>query len=189
MPLQIDAFLLILRLLLIVLLYLFLMQVVIAITRDLRKTSASASAGQGPATLGHLVVVDSGPSSILPGTRFALAPQTNIGRGPTNTIQLPDKFISAEHTRLWYHNGIWYVQDAGSVNGTISRPAKLFLPKSAILYVSAIYSLSLPNRLRIPDSQRLCADRAFARLRHAPHSIQRTPQARAHDGVDNQTHS
>ncbi len=118
MPLQIDAFLLILRLLLIVLLYLFLMQVVIAITRDLRKTSASASAGQGPATLGHLVVVDSGPSSILPGTRFALAPQTNIGRGPTNTIQLPDKFISAEHTRLWYHNGIWYVQDAGSVNGT-----------------------------------------------------------------------
>ncbi|HLI89886.1 MAG TPA: FHA domain-containing protein [Ktedonobacteraceae bacterium] len=130
MPLQIDAFLLILRLLLIVLLYLFLMQVVIAITRDLRKTSASASAGQGPATLGHLVVVDSGPSSILPGTRFALAPQTNIGRGPTNTIQLPDKFISAEHTRLWYHNGIWYVQDAGSVNGTYvnNQPAREAIP-------------------------------------------------------------
>jgi pSer/pThr/pTyr-binding forkhead associated (FHA) protein len=130
MPLQIDAFLLILRLLLIVLLYLFLMQVVIAITRDLRKTSASASAGQSAATLGHLVVVDSGPSSILPGTRFALAPQTNIGRGPTNTIQLPDKFISAEHTRLWYHNGIWYVQDAGSVNGTYvnNQPAREAIP-------------------------------------------------------------
>jgi pSer/pThr/pTyr-binding forkhead associated (FHA) protein len=130
MPLQIDAFLLILRLLLIVLLYLFLMQVVIAITRDLRKTSASANAGGQAAVVGHLVVVDSGPSNVLPGTRFALAPQTTIGRGPTNTIQLPDKFISAEHTRLWYHNGMWYVQDAGSVNGTYvnNQPAREAVP-------------------------------------------------------------
>src|SRR6266571_9006800 len=71
-----DVFLLILRLLLIVLLYLFLMQVVIAITRDLRKTSA-ASEGPGNKALpvvGHLIVVDSGPSNILPGTRFDLVP-------------------------------------------------------------------------------------------------------------------
>ncbi len=120
MPLQLDVFLLILRLLLIILLYLFLMQVVIAITRDLRKTAAaSAGAGnQAPPVLGHLIVVDSGPSSILPGTSFDLAPQTSIGRGPTNTIQLPDNFISSEHTRLWNRNGTWYVQDAGSTNGT-----------------------------------------------------------------------
>ena len=117
---QLDSFLLILRLLLIVLLYLFLMQVVIAITRDLRKTATvSATAGaKAPLVLGHLVVVDSGPSNILPGTRFDLEQQTNIGRGPTNTIQIPDNFISSEHTRLWYRNGQWYVQDAGSVNGT-----------------------------------------------------------------------
>lgn len=125
--LQIDSFLLILRLLLIVLLYLFLMQVVIAITRDLRKSAASSEdAGTRlPPVIGHLVVVDSGPSNILPGTRFDLAPQTNIGRGPTNTIQIPDNFISAEHTRIWFRNGSWYVQDAGSVNGTYvnNKPA------------------------------------------------------------------
>lgn len=129
MPL--DTFLLILRLLLIVLLYLFLMQVVIAITRDLRKTAASSGdVGKRIPVLGHLVVVDSGPSNILPGTRFDLAPQTNIGRGPTNTIQIPDNFISAEHTRLWQRNGIWYVQDAGSVNGTYvnNQPAREALP-------------------------------------------------------------
>lgn len=120
MPLTIDTFLLILRLLLIVLLYLFLMQVVIAITRDLRRASAGSVAGVGKAhpVLGHLIVVDSGPSNIPPGTRFNLEPQTNIGRGPTNTIQIPDTFISAEHTRLWYRHDMWYVQDAGSVNGT-----------------------------------------------------------------------
>lgn len=115
-----DVFLLILRLLLIVLLYLFLMQVVIAITRDLRKTAAASESpvNKAPPVVGHLVVVDSGPSNILPGTRFDLSPQTTIGRGPTNTIQLTDNFISGEHTRLWFRNGLWYVQDAGSTNGT-----------------------------------------------------------------------
>jgi hypothetical protein len=127
-----DMLLLILRLLFIILLYLFLMQVVIAITRDLRK-SATANEGAGnrlPPVLAHLVVVDSGPSSLVPGTRFDLAPQTNIGRGPTNTIQLTDQFISAEHTRLWFRNGTWFVQDAGSVNGTFvnNQPARDALP-------------------------------------------------------------
>jgi hypothetical protein len=132
MSLQIDAFLLILRILLVVLLYLFLMQVVIAITRDLKKT-ALASDGPGgklPPIPGHLVVVDSGPSNIAPGTRFDLSPQTNIGRGPTNVIQIPDSFVSAEHTRMWFRNGVWYVQDAGSVNGTFvnNQPARDAIP-------------------------------------------------------------
>ena len=123
-----DVFLIILRLLFIVLLYLFLMQVVIAITRDLRKTAAASESleNKAPPVVGHLIVVDSGPSTILPGTRFDLSPQTTIGRGPTNTIQLVDNFISSEHTRLWFRNGLWYVQDAGSTNGTYvnNQPAR-----------------------------------------------------------------
>ena len=124
---MLDVFLLILRLLLIVLLYLFLMQVVIAITRDLRKTAASViTDSKTPPVVGHLIVIDSGPSNLVPGTPFDLLPQTTIGRGPTNTIQLPDSFISAEHTRLWYRNGVWHVQDAGSTNGTFlnNQPAR-----------------------------------------------------------------
>ena len=129
---QLDTFFLILRILFIVLLYLFLMQVIAAITRDLRKTAASSEGmgSKGPPVLGHLIVVDSGPTTILPGTRFDLQPQTNIGRGPTNTIQITDNFISSEHTRLWFRNGTWYVQDAGSVNGTFvnSQPAREVIP-------------------------------------------------------------
>jgi pSer/pThr/pTyr-binding forkhead associated (FHA) protein len=123
-----DVFLIILRLLFIVLLYLFLMQVVIAITRDLRKSTAASGnlAQKALPVVGHLIVVDSGPSSILPGTQFDLSPQTTIGRGPTSTIQLTDNFISGEHTRLWFRNGLWYVQDAGSTNGTYvnNQPAR-----------------------------------------------------------------
>lgn len=128
MPLQIDSFLLILRLLFIVLFYLFLMQVVIAIRRDLKQDRSNV--GNVPVSLGHLIVVNSGPSNIPPGTNFALEPKTSIGRGPTNTIRIQDNTVSTEHTRLWYHNGTWYVQDAGSVNGTYvnEQPAKEALP-------------------------------------------------------------
>jgi pSer/pThr/pTyr-binding forkhead associated (FHA) protein len=126
---QLPVFLLVLRLLFIVLLYLFLMQVVVAITRDLKKTAelSEDTTGRGAPVFGHLVVVDSGPSTVVqPGARFDLAPQTTIGRGPTNTIQIGDNFISSEHTRLWFRNGAWFVQDAGSVNGTFvnNQPAR-----------------------------------------------------------------
>jgi pSer/pThr/pTyr-binding forkhead associated (FHA) protein len=125
---QLDAFFLILRILFLVILYLFLMQIIVAIRRDLRNTVASSDGigAKGPPVLGHLIVVDSGPSKILPGTRFDLEPQTTIGRGPTNTIQITENFISSEHTRLWFRNGLWYVQDAGSVNGSYvnNQPAR-----------------------------------------------------------------
>lgn len=132
MPIQLDLFLLILRVLFIILLYLFLMQVVIVITKDLRKsTSTSANAvDNAPPVLGHLVVVDSGPTTILPGTRFDLRSRTTVGRGPTNTIQMTDDSFSSEHTRLWNQNGMWFVQDADSKNGTWvnNQPAVNALP-------------------------------------------------------------
>lgn len=135
MPLQIDSFLFILRILLIILLYLFLMQVVIAITRDLRKTAAVSGDGTSREApiLGHLIVVDSGPSSLMPGTRFDLAADTTIGRGPTNTIRMTDNFISSEHTRIFFRGGVWYVQDAGSTNGTYvnNQPAREPVPARA----------------------------------------------------------
>lgn len=124
-----DVFLLILRILLIVLLYLFLMQVVIAITRDLKKVTIAKEfgTGKGNPVLGHLIVVDSGPSQqITPGTSYNLTANNTIGRGPTSDIMLSESFISGEHTRLWYRNNSWYVQDAGSTNGTYlnNQPAR-----------------------------------------------------------------
>ena len=122
MPLQLDVFLLILRLLLIVLLYLFLMQVVIAITRDLKKTEVVSAnpENRAPPVVGHLLVLDhpNGLISLAANTRFDLAPITTIGRGPTNTIRLTDKFISSDHTRIENHNGAWYVRDGNSKYGT-----------------------------------------------------------------------
>ncbi|HLH60276.1 MAG TPA: FHA domain-containing protein [Ktedonobacteraceae bacterium] len=129
-----DVFLLILRLLFIVLLYLFLMQVVIVITRDLRRAEKKGEMIGKPAPVaGHLIVIDSGPSNLSPGTTFALHPQTTIGRGPTNTVVLPYNFISSEHARMWQYNNVWYIEDAGSTNGTYlnNAPAREALPAKA----------------------------------------------------------
>ncbi|HET9919403.1 MAG TPA: FHA domain-containing protein [Ktedonobacteraceae bacterium] len=125
MPLQLDVFLLILRLLFIVLLYLFLMQVVIAITRDLKVTAANAAVeNKAPTARGHLVVIG-GSNMFQPGTNFDLEPETTIGRGPINTIQIPEESVSGVHTQLRYHNGIWYVLDANSRNGTFVNNQRL----------------------------------------------------------------
>lgn len=123
--LQLDVFLLILRLLFIVLLYLFLMQVVIAITRDLKVTAASAASdNKAIPVLGHMVVID-GSNVLPPGSSLNLEPETSIGRGPANTIQLTDTFISGVHTQMRFHNGFWYVTDANSRNGTYVNNQKL----------------------------------------------------------------
>lgn len=118
---SVDIILIILRILLIILLYLFLMQVVLVITRDLRKratTDPRDDKRAAPQAPGHLIFIDSNLTTMVPGTRFDLLPHTTIGRGPTNTIQLTDSFISGEHAHLWYRDGTWYVQDPGSTNGT-----------------------------------------------------------------------
>ena len=125
MPLQLDVFLLILRLLFIVLLYLFLMQVVFAIYRDLKVTAARGGVeNKPPPVYGHLVVID-GSTVFQPGTSFELQPETTIGRGPTNTIQIAENYISGVHTRLRYQNGNWYIMDARSSNGTYLNNKKL----------------------------------------------------------------
>ena len=128
MPPSLDVFLLILRLLFIILLYLFLMQVVLAIRSDLKRV-ARVNPDETPVA-GHLIVVDSGPSNLLPGTSFNLEPKTTIGRAPTSTIRLTDNFISSAHASIENRHGIWYVRDIGSMYGTYvnNQPAREALP-------------------------------------------------------------
>ncbi len=126
--LPIDVFLLVLRLLFIVLIYLFLAQVVATISRDLKR---NRDEGPAPTTLGHLVLIGSGPNNLAPGTSFTLEPRTTIGRGPTNTIRIDDKTISSEHAQLQYHNGLWYVKDVGSSNGTFVNDQPAYSPLPA----------------------------------------------------------
>lgn len=41
-----------------------------------------------------------------------------VGRRPSCDIQLDFENVSGRHCRLHHHNGVWYVRDLGSTNGT-----------------------------------------------------------------------
>src|SRR5690349_14266149 len=101
--LPLDEFLLLVRLALVVILYLVILQVVGVARRDLRAlATAPAGATRGRPVVGHLVVVDSGSTDLVPGSRISVEAVTTIGRAPTNTVVLQSNFISTEHTRVLF---------------------------------------------------------------------------------------
>lgn len=58
---------------------------------------------------------------VLPdGTRseVPLLPCTTLGRGPANTVLLPDRQVSKEHGRIERHGEGWVYRDLGSSNGS-----------------------------------------------------------------------
>lgn len=117
--LPLDQFLLLLRLALVALLYIVILQVVGVARRDMRRLAvAPAAAARGVAVVGHLVVIDSGTSPLLPGAKLDLLGQTTIGRAPTNGIVVDSKFVSAEHARVVYRDRSLWVENLGGRNGT-----------------------------------------------------------------------
>lgn len=113
-------FLLVLRVALVVLLYLVILQVVAVARRDLRRAAkAPIQASDGHPVVGHLIVVDSGSTRLVPGSRLDIEPITTIGRAPTNTVVLESSFVSTEHTRVIFRERSLWVEDLGSRNGTL----------------------------------------------------------------------
>ena len=49
---------------------------------------------------------------------IALHPLTTIGRSASNTIVVSDDFVSAEHARIIFERGRWWLEDRASRNGT-----------------------------------------------------------------------
>lgn len=117
--LPLDQFLLLLRLALVALLYIFILQVVGVARRDMRRLARiPAGATHAQPVIGHLVVIDSGSTPLLPGAKLDLQPITTIGRSPTNTIVLESTFVSTEHARILFKDKSLWVEDLGSRNGT-----------------------------------------------------------------------
>jgi pSer/pThr/pTyr-binding forkhead associated (FHA) protein len=123
-----DGFLIVLwavRLLFLALLYLVLFRVVRTLLRDLR--AAAREPGQ---TLGRLVVIASPEGEPPVGRSFDLDVITTLGRDVNNAIVVEDPFASSEHSVLTYRGSSWYVEDAGSTNGTYlnGRPISQLAP-------------------------------------------------------------
>src|SRR5258706_6804277 len=68
---------------------------------------------------GRLVVVRAEGQGVKAGTEYPLMPLTSVGRAPTNTITIKDTFASGEHALVTLRGGQWWLEDRGSINGTL----------------------------------------------------------------------
>ncbi len=69
----------------------------------------------GRGALSQLIVTEGS----LAGTRVALTGKPIlIGRANDSTLVLTDDYASTRHARISETNGVWYLEDLGSTNGT-----------------------------------------------------------------------
>ena len=53
------------------------------------------------------------------GVKFALGQEITIGRAPGCSVSIEDTFASQLHARVFLRDGVYYVEDLGSTNGTL----------------------------------------------------------------------
>jgi hypothetical protein len=79
----------------------------------------------GRGGLSQLIVTEGS----LAGTRVALTGKPIlIGRANDSTLVLTDDYASTRHARISENNGVWYLEDLGSTNGTYIGQTKVTGP-------------------------------------------------------------
>jgi predicted component of type VI protein secretion system len=104
------------RIAFLVLLYLFLIRVFTSLQRSLTTESAVAAR---PTGLAHLVVQRTVRGAARVGDRLPLRAINALGRDAGNDIVINDEAASAKHALVEFAEGEWWVEDAGSTNGTM----------------------------------------------------------------------
>ncbi len=107
-----------------VLLYLFLIRAFGALHRSLseeRIAIAARSVG-----LAVLVVTKSHASGPRVGERLPLRAVNSVGRDAGNDVVLNDEAASAKHAVVSFADGEWWLEDAGSTNGTLLNGTRVW---------------------------------------------------------------
>jgi hypothetical protein len=110
-----------------IILYTFLGLAFYVIWRDLKQAERQA-ATELPASYQLRVVSPANDQSLVAGETIPLYPVTFLGRDPDNTIVLTDPSASGRHACLSRENGVWWLEDLGSRNGTILNDLPLTRP-------------------------------------------------------------
>jgi pSer/pThr/pTyr-binding forkhead associated (FHA) protein len=108
-----GTFLLIIRLAMALALYGFLGWAVWTLWRDIQRQSELMATSRIP----EIKLVNRVEAEEL-SYQFTI-PDMVIGRDQTCDLILDEKTVSAEHARLSYHHGNWWVEDLHSRNGTL----------------------------------------------------------------------
>ena len=112
------------RIAFLVLLYLFLIRAFRTLQRSLaeeRVTMAARSVG-----LAVLVVTQSHAGGPRVGERLPLRAVNSVGRDAGNDVVLNDDAASAKHAVVSFADGEWWLEDAGSTNGTLLNGTRVW---------------------------------------------------------------
>jgi pSer/pThr/pTyr-binding forkhead associated (FHA) protein len=72
-----------------------------------------------------LVLRGTNDGAVPAGSAFKLSAATTIGRGPDNTIALPDRYVSLQHALIYVADGRRLLRDRGSTNGTLLNGTRI----------------------------------------------------------------
>ena len=115
-----GSVLLVLRLALVMALYGFLAWALIVLWQDMRRQSRLLVVRQLP-VLTLLYQLEDETRSL----RFAKH-EVTVGSDPSCDFSVQDKTVSAQHARLCYRQGQWWVEDLQSTNGTYLNDEPVF---------------------------------------------------------------
>jgi len=111
------------RLAFLVLLYLFLIRAFRALHRALSEERVAIAARQ--LGIAALVVTRSHPAGPRVGERLPLRAVSSVGRDSGNDVVLNDEAASAKHAIVSFAEGEWWLEDAGSTNGTLLNGSRV----------------------------------------------------------------
>jgi len=112
------------RIAFLVLLYLFLIRSFRALQRALADERTTVAARQ--VGLAALVVTRSHGGGPRVGERMPLRAVSSVGRDAGNDIVLNDEAASAKHAIVSFADGEWWLEDAGSTNGTVLNGSRIW---------------------------------------------------------------
>ena len=106
-------FLLILRAVMTLSLYAFMVWAFLQLWRSLKTQSELIALRKTP----PLALTFSNPEGDFR-TRHFRDPEITLGRDPNSDVYLDNETVSAQHARISYHHGQWWLEDLDSKNGT-----------------------------------------------------------------------
>lgn len=147
-----GAIFLILRFAFTISLYLFIGWALYTMWRELKQQSTQLSARQPVA-----LTLSPEMESDIAATRLTI-PEITIGRDPSCNFPLNDKTVSAQHARLSFRQGQWWVEDLRSMNGTFLNQEPVSLPVvvttgDELRFGQVAFTISIGNGENIHASQ------------------------------------
>ena len=114
---------LVLRVGLAILLYIFLWRVLQTLWQELKQQGNLISTQKKPGIRLTAKMEDGNETSY-----HFWQPEIVIGRGSHCDISLLDEALSANHVRISFHHGQWWLEDLGSTNGTFLNKDQIAVP-------------------------------------------------------------